>query len=150
MASSRWHGGSRRGDVRRERLADVVVDTSVLVAIARDEPEAPTFRALLQGSDYASISTATLMETSLVLRDDAGQRFLDRAAMGLDIIAFDERQLAVAREAHRRYGTGSRHRARLNYGDCFSYALAITTGEPLLFKGDHFRHTDVTAAYVPD
>jgi ribonuclease VapC len=84
----------------------------------------------------------------VVRRGEAARLFLDPVAQGLDVISFDERQRAVAREAHRRYGRGSRHRARLNLGDCFSYALAITSGEPLLFTGDGLRHTDVTPAYV--
>lgn len=128
----------------------MVVDSSVLVAMARGEPEAPTFARLITDAPSASVSAATILETSLMLRDPAAQEFLDAALLGLDVIAFDARQLAVAREAHQRFGRGSGHRARLNFGDCFSYALAITTGEQLLFKGDDFRHTDITPAYVPD
>jgi ribonuclease VapC len=128
----------------------LVVDSSVLVAIARGEPEAPTFARLIKGAPSASVSAATILETSLVLRDPEAQGFLDATILSLDVIAFDARQLGVAREAYQRFGRGSGHRARLNFGDCFSYALAVTTGEPLLFKGDDFRHTDVTPAYVPD
>jgi ribonuclease VapC len=128
----------------------VIVDSSVLVAMARGERESSALTELLDAARQASISSATLLETSLVLRDAAGQRFVDRIAERLNVVPFDSRQLAVARAAHQRFGRGSGHPARLNLGDCFSYALAVTTGEPLLFKGDDFTHTDVTPAYVPD
>ena len=128
----------------------MIVDSSALVAVARGEREARAFTEMLDAAQLASISTATLLETSLVLRDAAGQRFIDRVAERLTLVPFDGRQLAVARAAHRRYGRGSGHPARLNFGDCFSYALAVTTGEPLLFKGHDFALTDVTPAYVPD
>jgi len=127
-----------------------VIDSSALVAMARLEREAMTFKRLINEAPSVSVSTATLLETSLVLREQGGQEFLDEMTLALDVVPFDSRQLAVAREAHQRYGRGSGHPARLNLGDCFSYALAITTGEPLLFKGDDLRHTDVTPAYVPD
>ena len=117
--------------------------------MARGEPEAPIFAQLIKDAPSASVSSATILETSLVLRDPEAQEFLDATVLGIDVIAFDARQLSVAREAHRRYGRGSGHRARLNFGDCFSYALAITSGEPLLFKGEGFALTDVTPAYVP-
>jgi ribonuclease VapC len=118
--------------------------------MACGEPEAPTFARLIKGAPSASVSAATILETSFVLRDPQAQEFLDATILGIDMIAFDARQLAVAREAHRRFGRGSGHPARLNFGDCFSYALAMTTGEPLLFKGNDFALTDVTPAYVPD
>ena len=100
--------------------------------MARDEAEAADFTRLLDASTRAAISTATLLEASLVLRDDAGQELVDLVASTLTVVPFDRQQLAVARAAHRRYGRGSGHPASLNFGDCFSYALAITTGEPLL------------------
>jgi ribonuclease VapC len=128
----------------------VVIDSSVLLAIARREDDASTFERLLVEADIRSISAATVLEASLVLHEPHGQQFLDVTISGMEVVPFDERQLAVAREAHRRFGRGSGHRAGLNLGDCFSYALAITTGEPLLFKGDDFRHTDVVPAHAPD
>jgi ribonuclease VapC len=84
-----------------------------------------------------------------VLRDEAGQEFVETMIDTLTVVPFDSHQLAVARAAHQRYGRGSGHPARLNFGDCFSYALAVTTGEALLFKGNDFALTDVTPAYVP-
>ena len=118
--------------------------------MARDEVEGETFLQLMEKAPRTAVSSATILEASLVLRDPRGQTFLEKFVQSVDVVAFDARQLGVAREAHQRYGRGSGHRARLNFGDCFSYALAVTMGEPLLFKGDDFRHTDVTPAYVPD
>ena len=94
------------------------------------------------------ISAGSLLEASIVL--DARQplrtsRRLDRlmADLRLDVVPVDEQQVNAARAAYRDYGKGSGHAAGLNFGDCFAYALAATTGEPLLFKGDDFTHTDV-------
>jgi len=117
--------------------------------MARNEPEAPQFTRVLDETSRAAISAATLLEASLVLRDDGGQAFIDDVTDTLTVVPFDSQQLAVALAAHRRYGRGSGHPARLNFGDCFSYALAVTSGEPLLFKGNDFALTDVTPAYVP-
>ena len=129
----------------------MILDTSAVVALARSEPEAPQFRLLVKDADRTAVSSASVLEASLVLRDIAGQHFLDDlVARVATAVPFDATQLVVARAAHQRYGRGSGHPARLSFGDCFSYALAITTGEPLLFKGDDFRHTDVTPAYLPD
>jgi ribonuclease VapC len=129
----------------------MILDTSAVVALARNEPEAAEFRLLVRSADRAAISTASVLEASLVLRDRAGQHFLADFVDGIVTpVSFDTHQLAAARAAHERFGRGSGHRARLNFGDCFSYALAITTGEPLLFKGDDFTYTDVTRAYLPD
>lgn len=68
------------------------------------------------------------------------------AACGVELVDVTESQGRAARDAHRRFGRGSGSRARLNYGDCLAYALAITTGDTLLFKGDDFTHTDVRSA----
>jgi len=127
----------------------LIIDSSALVAMARNEREAPTFTRILDHASRAAVSSATILETSLVLRDDAGQEFIDSIVDTVKVVPFDSHHLAVARSAHQRYGRGSGHPARLNFGDCFSYALAITTGEPLLFKGKDFALTDVTPAYVP-
>jgi ribonuclease VapC len=128
----------------------LVIDSSALVAMAQLEHEAMTFRRLINDAPSVSVSTATLLKASLVLREEGGQEFLDEMTSALEVVPFDSRQLAVAREAHHRYGRGSGHPARLDFGDCFSYALAVVTGEPLLFKGTDFGLTDVTPAYVPD
>lgn len=125
----------------------MILDTSVIVAIARDEPDAETLVDILANSVGTRISAATVLESSLVL---SGSRsaLLDEflSTHDIEIVPFDAEQLRVAREAHDRYGRGSGSPARLNFGDCFAYALAKTTGEPLLFKGDDFAQTDLTSA----
>lgn len=126
----------------------MIVDSSALVAIVRGEPEAEDFARLIEESGSAQVSTATVLECAIVL---GGLRAtaLDRlvAALELTVVPFDEGQSRLAREAHARFGRGSGSPARLNMGDCFSYALARQTGRPLLFKGDDFTHTDLVAAY---
>ena len=99
------------------------------------------------------MSAANLVETSIVIEarvGEAGGRELDRLLQkaDVDVVAVDAEQADLARHAYRRFGKG-RHPAGLNYGDCFSYALAISAGEPLLFKGDDFIHTDVSIVVRP-
>jgi ribonuclease VapC len=127
----------------------VIVDSSALVAILRNEDEAPAFSSLLEAS-RTSVSAASLLETCLVAGPEryAAVDELVSAAM-LRVVPFDDRQVREARTAHARFGRGTGHPAQLNYGDCMSYALAKVTGEPLLFKGDDFTHTDVEAAWTP-
>ena len=125
----------------------MIVDSSALVAILLDEPEAPRFAAYL-ATEEVSLSAASLTETLLVLRGRAEERIVHELdemlrVTEVSIVPLDERQARLAGDAYARYGRGSGSRARLNYGDCFSYALAITRDEPLLFKGDDFIHTDV-------
>jgi ribonuclease VapC len=126
----------------------VVIDTSALLAILLDEPERRDFVERIEADATRLISAATLLETALVIesrRGEAAGRELDllihRAQ--IRIVPSDAEQTEVARIAWRKYGKG-RHVARLNYGDCFSYALAMVSGEPLLSKGEDFGQTDVT------
>lgn len=130
----------------------MIIDSSVIVAIVKDEPEAPTFEQIMQDTDQAlRISAANWFEASIVadgmriaelsLRFD---RMVERA--NLEIVAVTPEQALIARNAYRAYGKGSGHKAQLNYGDCFAYALAAQTGEPLLFKGNDFSETDIAAA----
>ena len=128
----------------------MIVDASAVIAILRDEPEAESFARAMQAADTLKMSTATALEVYLVERAERADRvaaFL--SATGVELVPFDGIHLNAAREALTRFGRGSRHPARLNYGDCMSYALAKVTGEPLLFKGDDFTHTDVEAAWTP-
>lgn len=125
----------------------MVIDTSALVAMLNDEPEAERFETAVQADPARLMSTASYLETALVIETrfgEPGGRELDlwlhRAAV--DLVAVDSDQAAAARVAYRMYGKG-RHRAGLNYGDCFSYALAKVSGQPLLFKGDDFARTDI-------
>ena len=127
----------------------MVIDTSALVAILGDEPERSAFNRAIEAADRRILSVASFLETSMVIdsRHGAeGVRDLDLfiAKANIDLVAVDEDQAYVARAAFRSYGKG-RHPASLNFGDCFAYALAKTSGEPLLFKGSDFPQTDITA-----
>lgn len=126
----------------------MIVDTSALMAVLLSEPEATQFGALLE-IESSMISAATMLEAEIVARGRRGEALVRELHSILDeaaIIAVDERQARIAGEAYRRYGRGSKHPAKLNFGDCFSYALAMARDEPLLFKGDDFIHTDVRVA----
>jgi ribonuclease VapC len=129
----------------------VIVDTSALVAIARQEPDASRFANAVDGAERVRISAATLFETFIVVdrvEDRAIPRRFDDLCqrISFDVVPFDEEQARIARDAYRDFGKGSGHKARLNFGDCFAYALARVTGEPLLYKGKDFQHTDVASA----
>ena len=126
----------------------MVLDTSALVAILRDEPESSAFADLLARANNPVISAATLFECSMVqAKFDEGLEDLDDLLLsaGIRIAAVDVAQAHAARDAWLRYGKG-RSRAGLNFGDCFSYALATTSGRSLLYKGDDFALTDVASA----
>ncbi|HWZ67724.1 MAG TPA: type II toxin-antitoxin system VapC family toxin [Stellaceae bacterium] len=129
----------------------MIVDTSALIAILRDEPEAPACAKAIEDAPRRRISAANLVEAAIVIdasRDPvASRRFEDllREAQ-LVVEPVTEAQARIAREAYRDFGRGSGHPARLNLSDCFAYALARATGEPLLFKGDDFSHTDIAPA----
>ena len=125
----------------------MVIDSSAIIAILCDEPERYDFNRKIEADSRRLISTASVLETSIVLENRYGEEayreldfFLLKAA--IEIRPFDAEQLEIARRAYRQYGKG-RHPASLNYGDCFSYALAKQTGEPLLFKGNDFSQTDI-------
>lgn len=129
----------------------MIVDSSVLIAILRDEPERVAFSAILQAEQNLSISAGTYLETSIVLdnRLDPSLAFqlddlIERA--GIEIEPFTASHARIARQAYSRYGRGSGHPAKLNFGDCFSYALARDKREPILYKGDDFVHTDLRSA----
>jgi ribonuclease VapC len=127
----------------------VVIDSSALLAILQDEPERRAYNEAIEAADSRSISVASFVEISIVIEARHGaegvrhlDRFLDRA--GIAIVGVDLEQGRLARQAFSRFGKG-RHAAGLNFGDCFSYALAQKAGEPLLYKGDDFSRTDVPA-----
>lgn len=127
----------------------MVIDTSAIVAIAQNEPEAPTFEQRIADDPVRFISAATLLEAAMVLETrfgEPGGAELDLwlAKANVEIVAVEAEHADQARRAWRRYGKG-RHPAGLNYGDCFSYALAKLTDEPLLFKGNDFAQTDIRA-----
>ena len=130
----------------------MVVDTSVIIAILKAEPEVETFLVKISGVSLCRLSAASFVEIGLVTsRDQTGayyqafETLLQNFAVRIEPVS--ERQARIAVEAFRRYGKGTGHPAGLNYGDCFSYALAADMGEPLLFKGNDFSRTDIEAAY---
>src|SRR5262249_24632366 len=123
------------------------IGTSAIVAIAFDGPDAAEFEGRIADDSVRLISAATVLEATIVIETrlgDAGGREFDLwlLKIGAEVIPVDVEQLDRARRAWRRYGKG-RDAAALNYGDCFSYALAQTRGEPHLFKGEDFARTDV-------
>lgn len=127
----------------------MIVDSSALIAILRPEEDAARFSAALVDPGHVRrMSAATYLETSIVVdgnRDPILSRRLDAliAASDIAIEPVTAEQAMIARQAYRDFGRGSGHPARLNFGDCFAYALARASNEPLLFKGDDFNHTDV-------
>jgi ribonuclease VapC len=130
--------------------AEVIVDSSALLAILFQEPEASEFAVLLLSSNNHRISAVNWLEAAINAdrRGDettAGvfETLCDRLRIGIEPVRTEHAWLA--RSAYATFGRG-RHPARLNLGDCFAYALAKATGEPLLFKGEDFRATDVTPA----
>lgn len=129
----------------------MIVDSSAIIAILADEPEASAFSNALEAAPNIAIAAPTLVELYIVAdraRDPRARSALDNLLRAVDpeIVAFTVDHATIAREAHRNFGRGSGHAARLNFGDCFAYALAKATGEPLLFKGDDFTHTDIRSA----
>lgn len=128
----------------------MVLDTSAIVAILLDEPERGAFNGAIEADPKRLISAATLLECALVIearRGEAGGRELDLLVhrAGIATVPVDAEQVEIARRAWRRFGRG-RHKAGLNFGDCLAYALAASSGEPLLFKGEDFARTDITPA----
>jgi ribonuclease VapC len=128
----------------------MVVDSSALIAILRGEPEAGNLSDAIAAADLCLLSAANLLETAIVLDNQVDPRvgrqldsYVEHA--GIRIEPVTEAQVRIARQAYVDFGKGN-HPAGLNFGDCFAYALAKATGEPLLFKGDDFSKTDVTPA----
>lgn len=126
----------------------MVLDTSSILAILLEETEAPDFAELITQDPKRLLSAGTLLELMIVIearKGEAGGRELDlllhRAK--IDIVPFDSEQAEIARQAWRKFGK-SNHPAGLNFGDCFAYALAKISGEPLLFKGNDFNQTDIS------
>jgi len=120
----------------------LVLDTSAIIAIVQDKPESPLFITNIENAAVLRISAATLIETGIVMHSRYGDaadieadQFIQHLKVNITPVTPD--QAEIAREAYREYGNGN-HPAGLNFGDCFSYALAISTQEELLFKGDDF------------
>ena len=123
----------------------MIVDSSALVAMVWGEPERTRFAEAILGADRASLSAGNYIEAAIVIdrdRDPVSSAELDALlnALSIDIEPVTAAQAKLARQAYRDFGKHSGHPAKLNYGDCFAYALAMQRGEPLLYKGDDFIH----------
>jgi ribonuclease VapC len=129
----------------------MIIDTSAIIAILRNEPEAITCAKAIDRAGIRRISAVNFVEAAIVIdgsRDPIASRRFDDLIREAQVIIepVTETQARIAREAYRDFGKGSRHPAKLNFGDCFAYALAKESREPLLYKGDDFSHTDVISA----
>lgn len=129
----------------------MILDSSAIVAVLTQEPDAKVYADAIEATDSCKVSAATYLETAIVIDSKrvplASRRFDDffnRAATA--IVPVDRTQVRIAREAYRDFGRGSGHPARLNFGDCFAYALAKALDEPLLYKGQDFSQIDVKSA----
>ena len=127
----------------------MIVDTSAVLAVLFGEADAERYARAILTASPCRMSIANLLEASIVVggrghaTDAELDSFVEEAEIELSPVTRE--QVEAARQAWRRFGKGN-HEAALNFGDCFAYALATVTGEPLLFKGDDFRHTDIEAA----
>lgn len=128
----------------------MIVDTSALVAILFDESDAEYYLRMVTEAPHCSMSAASYLEATIVVERRLGalggqelELFVNRTPIYLEPVTLD--QAEAARRAWRRFGRGN-HPARLNYGDCFAYALSKVSGEPLLFKGMDFARTDIEPA----
>jgi ribonuclease VapC len=131
----------------------MVIDTSALLAVLLQEPDAPHVARAIEACSPRLLSAATLLEASIVIesrKGEAGGRELDLLMYrsGIEVVAVDQDQAEAARVAWRRFGRG-RHPAALSYGDCFAYALARCRRLPLLFRGNDFSQTDIDCVLVP-
>jgi ribonuclease VapC len=129
----------------------MIIDTSALVAILRDEPEAEICARAIERAAERCVSAVNFVEAAVVIdgsRDPIASRRFDELlrVARIRIEPVSESQARLARDAYRDFGKGSGHAAKLNFGDCFAYALAKATGESLLFVGADFAHTDIMPA----
>jgi ribonuclease VapC len=132
----------------------MIIDTSALIAILRAEGDASDMAHAIERARDRRISAANYLEAAVVIdgrREPVASRRFDElvAAADLSVEPVTREQAQIAREAYRDFGKGSGHQAGLNFGDCFACALAKATGEPLLYKGNDFTHTDIIPALPP-
>src|SRR5579864_1877184 len=128
----------------------MIVDTSAIVAILRDESGAESFANAIAGAKIRRVSAVNYVEAAAVIdgsRDPVASRKFDEFILdaSFSIEEVTREQARIAREAYKDFGKGSGHPAQLNFGDCFAYALAKAMREPILFKGQDFKHTDLTS-----
>jgi len=129
----------------------VIIDSSALLAILFNEPDALPYAEAIASANAARVSAANWLETAIRI-DHGGNAIASNALddlmheASIEIVSVTPKQVGLARSAYRAYGKGTSHPAQLNFGDCFSYALAKSSGEPLLFKGRDFSRTDLAPA----
>ena len=132
----------------------MIVDTSALIAIAWDEPERARFEDAIEADPVRLVSAGSVLEGAIVMMHRAGRAAALQAVarfhelldhLGLEVEPVTAGQVRIAEAAYSSFGKGM-HPAGLNFGDCFAYALAKETGEPILFKGDDFAQTDLAGA----
>jgi ribonuclease VapC len=131
-----------------------VIDSSAIIAVLRQEPDADAYLDAIDTAAVLRMSAANHLEAAIVIdsaRNPVASRRYDEfiTQAGIQIEAVTPSQARTARDAYRDYGKGTGHKASLNVGDCLAYALAHETGEPLLFKGDDFPETDITPPSRP-
>lgn len=127
----------------------MIVDTSAVIAILLGEPEAEDLIEALADAPSSRMSAASYVEAAVVVdgnRNPVLSARFDELMNDIEVVPLTREHANAARQAYRDFGRGSEHPARLNLGDCFAYALARASGEPLLFKGDGFPHTDLAPA----
>lgn len=123
----------------------MIIDSSAIVAIARGEAEAEPFLTIIKAESDAVMSAGNYLELGIVIDSD-GDAVLSAGLdpllhqLAIEIVPVTPTQAKIARQAYRDFGKGSGHPAKLNFGDCFAYALAMERGEPLLYKGNDFAH----------
>ena len=129
----------------------MIIDSSAVIAILKGEPDAVLYTDAIEAAFVRKFSAANYLEAAVVMdacRNPIVSRRFDEflSLASVQIVSVTQDQAEVARQAYRDFGKGSGHKAGLNFGDCFAYALAKTSGEPLLFKGNDFSQTDIYAA----
>jgi len=129
----------------------MIVDSSAIIAMLRAEPEAEAYAASILDDDETLISAANYLESAIVIdrdRDGVISARLDALLqqLGIEVTPVTASQARLARQAYRDFGRGSGHPAKLNFGDCFAYALATERGDTLLYKGDDFAHAGFARA----
>jgi ribonuclease VapC len=124
----------------------MILDSSAVISLLKNEDDAFEIASVMAHAPTMSISAATYLECVLASGGPLRAAKVDELLDAVHVVPFGPDQLPLARHAHATYGRASGSPARLNFGDCISYALAKSTGQPLLFKGDDFTHTDVTPA----
>lgn len=132
----------------------MIIDTSAMIALLREEPESARFVPVMaKAHPFLKMSTASYLEAAIVIDSNDSKLLSARLDAvidywGIELVPVAPNHARIAREAYRRFGKGH-HPAALNFGDCLAYALAVASGEPLLFKGNDFTRTDIEPASLP-